>query len=408
MRTYETTHPWLTFGIDLRRAPWNLWAMLGECQSKCEHIASVPLRPQTDKLLHRLFLARGALATTAIEGNTLSEKEVLDHLEGKLQVPPSREYLVQEIDNVIHGCDLVLSDVLTNPGLALTVAKLAEMNRILLDRLTMEEGVAAGQVRKGNVGVGKYRGAPPEDCTYLLERLCQWLESPELAGTAENRVVFATLRAVMAHLYLAWIHPFGDGNGRTARLVELRILIAAGVPTPAAHLLSNHYNQTRTEYYRQLDAASRTGDPLPFILYAVQGFRDGLRSQLDMIRAEQMDVAWRNFVHEAFASKRSPTDVRRRHLVLDLSARGGPVPIGELPQLSPRLAASYATKTRKTLQRDVNALRAMELVDVTADGVRARQELIVAFLPVQASAREQVEQALERLSALRAELSAGG
>ncbi len=38
---------------------------------------------------------------------------------------------------------------------------------------------------------------------------------------------------------MAWIHPFGDGNGRTARLLEFLILARCGmVPLPAAHLLS--------------------------------------------------------------------------------------------------------------------------------------------------------------------------
>lgn len=51
--------------------------MLGEAASKCEHIAGVPLRPSVAQELHRLYLAKGALATTAIEGNTLTENEVL-------------------------------------------------------------------------------------------------------------------------------------------------------------------------------------------------------------------------------------------------------------------------------------------------------------------------------------------
>jgi hypothetical protein len=71
--------------------------------------------------------------------------------------------------------------------------------------------------------------------------------------------VYAILKAMVAHLYLAWTHPFGDGNGRTARLIEFHILLSAGVPSPAAHLFSNHYNQTRAEYYRQLDRASKSG-----------------------------------------------------------------------------------------------------------------------------------------------------
>jgi Fic family protein len=100
---------------------------------------------------------------------------------------------------------------------------------------------------------------------------------------------------VVAHLCLAWIHPFGDGNGRTARLVEFQILLGAGVPTPAAHLLSNHYNQTRTEYYRQLDRASKSGGEIvPFIEYAARGFVDGLREQLHKIRDQQWDVSWRS------------------------------------------------------------------------------------------------------------------
>jgi len=373
--------------------------MLGECQSKCEHIADVPLRPETAKRLHNLFLARGALATTAIEGNTLSEKEVLDHFEGKLHLPPSREYLAQEIDNVVRGCDLVLNDVVSQPDAKLTVTKLEEMNQVLLSGLALPEGVVAGQLRCHQVTVGRYRGAPPEDCRYLLERLCDWLGAAELADRNDNPIVFAVLRAVLAHLYLAWIHPFGDGNGRTARLLELRILMAAGVPTPAGHLLSNHYNQTRTEYYRQLAAASRTGDAVPFIVYAVQGFRDGLRAQLETIRAQELDVVWRNYVHERFGDKTTEAQFRRRQLVLDLSRKGTRVPVASLPQLSVRLAEKYAQRTLKTLNRDVNALCDMRLVDVTPDGVRAKIEMIAAFLPMQASARKKIEEARERASA---------
>src|SRR4051812_29515706 len=101
-RTYQRTHHWITFSAKFsEQTPATVWITVGECASKCEHIAGVPLLPETAAWMHRVFLAKGALATTAIEGNTLSEKEVLDHLEGKLKLPPSREYLAQEIDNVI-------------------------------------------------------------------------------------------------------------------------------------------------------------------------------------------------------------------------------------------------------------------------------------------------------------------
>jgi hypothetical protein len=41
MRTFERTHPWISFRIDLRQARSQLWMLLGEASSKCEHIAGV-------------------------------------------------------------------------------------------------------------------------------------------------------------------------------------------------------------------------------------------------------------------------------------------------------------------------------------------------------------------------------
>lgn len=383
MRTFEKTHQWLRFSVDLRKAPEKLWIMLGECQSKCEHIAGVPLRPDTARQLHQLYLAKGVLATTAIEGNTLSEQEVLQHLEGKLRLPPSREYLAQEIDNIVAACNWITSKIQMGESLGLDVETIREFNRLVLNKLSLPEDVVPGEIRTYPVVVARYRGAPAEDCEHLLGRLCDWLNSETFGPQQGTKIVYAVLKAMIVHLYLAWIHPFGDGNGRTARLVEFQLLISSGVPAPAAHLLSNHYNQTRTEYYRQLDRASQTGgEVVPFLSYAVQGLLDGLKSQLELIRGQQWDVAWRNYVHEAFGDKKTASDIRRRHLALDLSKQPEPVPMDKLPEISPRLTTAYARKTRKTLSRDLSELLKMELVVKEAAGFRARKELILAFLPV--------------------------
>jgi hypothetical protein len=126
------------------------------------------------------------------------------------------------------------------------------------------------------------------------------------------------VRAMMAHLYLAWIHPFGDGNGRTARLVEFLILARSGkVPLPAAHLLSNHYNLTRDQYYRELGRASKTNSIVEFVSYATEGFVDGIRDEIEVVRLQQLQVAWVNFVSEVMS--RYPTGKasdRQREVVL--------------------------------------------------------------------------------------------
>lgn len=395
MRTYEETHPWIAFQLDLRRAPAALWVMLGECQSKCSHVAGVPLKPAVQQHLQQVYLAKGASATTAIEGNTLTEEQVETHLRGELKLPPSQEYLKQEVDNIIVECNAILRRLVEGGSLEVTPERIAELNTAVLKDLSLAEEVVPGGIRQHRVTVGRYGAAPPQDCEYLLGRLCEWLNSDDFRDDGELRLVMALLRAIVAHVYFVWIHPFADGNGRTARLIEFQILIASGVPAPSAHLLSNHYNTTRAEYYRQLDMASKSGgDLIPFITYAVRGLRDGLQVQLDEIREQQFEVAWHDYVHELFRGRSGPSNERRRNLVLDLShVKGtsglfGEVALGDVPTITPRLARAYATRTQKTLTRDINVLVEMSLVARTSAGVRARTEIMRAFLPPTAASRD--------------------
>jgi len=380
--TYKASHPWITFDIDLRQASAKLWMSLGEARSKCEHIAGVPLDPDHASDLYRVYLAKGALATTAIEGNTLSEEEVREYLSGKLRLPPSREYLGREVDNIVNACNRICDDVYKNGSSDITVDTFRWMNKAVLGGLAVDEDVIPGEIRRHSVTVGRYRGAPADECEYLLNRLADWLNSTTFRAPNGEETIYAIIKAVVAHLYIAWIHPFGDGNGRTARLLEFKILLMGGLPQPTAHLLSNHYNKTKSEYYRQLDAASRSGgNILPFIEYAVQGLVDGLREQVEFIRKHQWSVAWTNFVHESFSGEKSRSDHRRRSLALELSKKPGPIPIRELALLSPALALEYAGKTTKTLTRDINALIEKELVKKTPKGLVANRGKILAFLP---------------------------
>jgi hypothetical protein len=164
--------------------------------------------------------------------------------------------------------------------------------------------------------------------------------------------------------------------------MEFQILTESGVPTPAAHLLSNHYNQTRTQYYQQIDRASRSaGGVISFLCYAVEGLVDQLRQQLQFIWKQQMTVAWENYVHSKFQGERTPGAVRRRWLVLDLSVQPAPVPKAALLDMTPRVAKAYADKTPKTLSRDLNALVAMHLVNRVEGGYEAASDIMRAFLP---------------------------
>ena len=94
---YLETHPWLTFELDLTKAPTRFWTLLGDACSKCEVISGIPLMPETAEELNLVSLEKGAQATTAIEGNTLTQEQVALLARGELQLPPSKEYLGVEV-----------------------------------------------------------------------------------------------------------------------------------------------------------------------------------------------------------------------------------------------------------------------------------------------------------------------
>jgi len=384
---YETSHPWLKFSLRLPPDDYHLWLLLGEVSSKVQHLNGVPLRPDVAADLHRVYLAKGVLATTAIEGNTLSETQVRLLVDGKLELPKSQQYLQQEVQNIIDVCNREARELMGPEGgdRRLCRALIEQYNHDVLKGLELSEGSVPGQLRPHSVLVGNvYRGAPAEDCEYLLERLCTWLNSDDFSPAEEElRIPFALIKAIVAHVYLAWIHPFGDGNGRTARLIEFHILFANGIPLPAAHLLSDHYNLTRAGYYRELAKASASGgDLLPFIRYALRGFLDGIREQIGRIRDQQMRVAWENYVSDRFRDvKNSPTQKRRRDLVFALTDRGDWVDVAGIDLLTPKLAREYATAGERMVQRDLNALSKMELISRRHGKVRANQHVIEAFLP---------------------------
>lgn len=385
-RRYIETHPWITFSY---RPPHEAVSMrIGEAFSKCQHLSGTPLQPGLAERLAALYLAKGVNATTAIEGNTLGEDEVEAILAGERTLPPSQEYLQQEVENVRDMLQKIHDDAMAGVPFRITPEWLKEQNRTVLRGIDCEDHVVPGEYTSKTLVVGSvYRGAPPTDVPYLVEQLCDWLNRL-LDGSADltddYRFANAFNAAVLAHLYIAWIHPFGDGNGRTARALECAILVNSGlVPWVSANLLSNHYNRTRSRYYQRLDAASKQSDLDGFVRYAADGFVDMLREQIADVQAMQRRVAWVNYVHERFSHEtHGEASHRRRELVLALP-EGKFTPRNALRRLTPELAEMYATREDKTVSHDLNKLKALGLVTMAGRlGVRPMTERMDAFKPV--------------------------
>ena len=378
-------YPWINFSINLKNLSFITWVQLGECVSKIEHISSVPLKPEISEEMHKVYLAKGVQATTAIEGNSLTEEEVRLRLDNKLKLPPSKEYLGKEIDNMLFLCnELKNVRIPAEKEHLLNCENVLHYNKIILKEIPLLEHIIPGKFRTYSVGVGTYRAPDFNDIQVLMEKYCEWLNDND-NFVVDNRypVLNSIVKAIVAHLYFAWIHRFGDGNGRTARIIELYILLSSGVPSPAAHLLSNHYNATRSEYYKQLDEAGKKNDINGFISYAVQGFLDGLKEQLKYVFSQVIETSWESYVYETFREHKHHENItkRIRHLLLDLSKQKNPVPFKDLVTISKPVMELYRNKTTKTLSRDIHELEKLDMIEKTEQGYRAKTEKMLVLFP---------------------------
>jgi len=354
------------FTVNLKEFPFGFWKNLGEAGSKCAHLTRAPLLPSTWQHLATVYLVKGVHATTAIEGNTLTELEVMAIYKKELTLPPSRLYLAKEVENVIKAMNEAWARPVTGP---LSADEVCSMNARVLADLQVADHVLPGKYRLAPVGVGRYACPPAADVPRYMQSFIKWYNSFPESGSGLDIVGWSIIKAVAAHLYFVLIHPFGDGNGRTARLIEWRTLDRAGIASVATHVLSNHYNLTRTRYYEMLDRASIGRDMTSFFCYAVEGLVDQLATQLDYIYGQYDNLVYLDIVRQKTPGVSKEVVERRQELALAISQAPAPgVPTGAIAGLNATLAKRYADASAKTLSRDLHALEKAELIKNAKDG----------------------------------------
>ena len=197
---------------------------------------SRPLPPASVKSLVDDFRLRFTHETTAIEGNTLTLRETQAVLEEGITVHGKslREHL--EVINANESLDFLESAIKTNEPV--TERLMMRFYEILIKGILNEE---AGMYRRIPVYIKGAKHVPPN-----------WIKIPKLMQEFETWLrdsndLHPIVLAAKAHIRLARIHPFVDGNGRTCRLLVNYILMQHGYP-PA--LFSS---DKRDEYMKALD-----------------------------------------------------------------------------------------------------------------------------------------------------------
>ena len=124
-----------------------------------------------------------------------------------------------------------------------------------------------------------------------------------------------------AHYHLGAMHPFGDGNGRTARAVEAFMLRQAGVNDRVMVSLSNYYYNHKDEYLGALFESRQSGHDLtPFLRFALPAVAERCNAVAEQILVNHNRLLFREFARSLFGRLRSP---RRRVLAERQTANVG-------------------------------------------------------------------------------------
>jgi Fic family protein len=341
-----------------------------------ESVASLPLLPEWSSRLESEMTRRSIYGTAAIEGNPLSEERVSEIL---AQVEPRGllERSEQEAVNlqVAYGQVFVLPGAGIRGVFDITEPYIQGLNETLTRGLGSAEHSPGGyRDHRVQVGDKTHGGAytPPKakvDITRLMAEFVAWLNSAEMLAEPTE------VRAALAHYHLGLIHPFGDGNGRTARLLEASILTRSGMRY-APKMLSNFYHRHLDEYFIAFRATEKStdGDLTPFLEFVLRGL---LQSVEELQRNVHGFIRALAFQAMADALRQTHAITQRQHDLLRLLA-GNPKKAFTLKDLrtDPLFAPLYRRASEQTARRDLKRLLEMEILVKDDAGYRFNRQLL--------------------------------
>lgn len=353
------------------RRNWTLDAelreLLARTAERIRFLGQLPVLPQIQKELLVVDLVKGAHATTAIEGNTLTEEDVRRIYDGKPVENLRADYLHQEVSNMLDALNHCLKTACFGGAMGLIDDELLKnMHRSVGKGLGELFEAIPGEYRRNNVTVGPYRAPDYDDVPDLMKLFFNFMRQEFHYESGKQTTETAILQAIVAHVYLELIHPFGDGNGRTGRLLEYWLLLRGFVPAPCAHLMANHYNLTRAQYFQELRQAKDNEDFTAFIRYAVEGLYLGLNEVEKKLLDSQWQTVWERHVYQTFDQNEDkfsekPRRRRVRSLALLLPINES-FAFSEIPFKSPGILELYRKVSSVTLERDVEALWQLKLL----------------------------------------------
>lgn len=216
---------------------------------KKELSGSTPIQTFLD--LKSLFHIMESIGSARIEGNHTT---IIDFIDSKIKKPKSKSEKIKEIQNVEDALRFIDEEA-KQKTLEINEQFIKKLHKMVVKDLSpKDEGDEhPGEYRKTPIGINNSSHTPPApiEVDYYMDELFSFVERRDAQK-------YDLLKIALTHHRFVWIHPFGDGNGRTVRLITYAQLVYAGfnvqkvgrVINPTAIFCSN-----RDKYYDYLSKA---------------------------------------------------------------------------------------------------------------------------------------------------------
>lgn len=316
-------------------------------------VIAIPVLPQWSARFGEEIIRRSIFGTAALEGNPLKEEEV-----GKILHEELKDKKADRAEQEIRNLKAVYTYIGAQPPapspVELTEPFIIELHKIITSDISYAANVP-GKYRPHEVKVGdKDHGGvytPPTclpDIETLTAKLAEWINSDPV------KAMDPLLRGALAHYHLGLIHPFGDGNGRVARIAEafmLRLSNIKYVPT----MLSNYYYRKMDAYYWAFSLARKNKgyDVTPFLKFVLEGVIDSLNEIKGGITDNLLSLVVRDYVAHLRETKQ--LSQRQCDLIHMLLSSRRPVTLPDLLTMTP-FNALYRNVSERTARRDLQKL----------------------------------------------------
>lgn len=278
-------------------------------------VATLPLSARMLDSLRRTARLLSTHLSTQIEGNRLTAKQVEAVVEGEGNFP-GRERDEAEVRHYFAAMEYV--ERISGDSSKLIEKEVRTIHSLVMSGKSRASRYRDGQnvIRDSRTNRIVYMPPEPKDVPAMMRELVQWINNSINEGEIPVPVV-----AALAHYQFATIHPYFDGNGRTARLLTNLILHRNGYGLNGIYSLEEYYADNLSDYYGSLAIGSShnyyfgraEADVTPFVTYFCLGMAEAFAA----VRS-RAEIASRRSVPEQTAALRDLSVQQRRVLGLFL------------------------------------------------------------------------------------------